>query len=431
MTVPFIEGNTVASSMFASTGDFVTPGSPIQIPEGNTPGAGVYEGPNGTVASFSGTIVHSDGLVSINPNRPSINSPGIDDIVIGEVSRINSKTAEIKILHVENKDGGDRNVPALKQFADIYITELLDRFIPSAGDTMRVRDIIRARIIGDDPILKASTKGDISFGVIHAICPSCGLDLTASKDVPDFNVSCNRCDYSGYRILSSEFGRGQNLSSEIDIVQLNRQGERWSSAAESFLGHDGARPYLSPLADFRRGVIHDIPEDVKRNKQSSNSGNRPQRNMHSTTCTMCEIKTEVPFKPTPGKPIRCRDCMSKVKEGKASKEELANERKVLMKARSESLESQGIKLFVASLSYDVTEDELRNVFTPFGKLSDLHIATDKETGKSKGFAFVTFENIKEGKKAINALKNQELNGRKMSIQESNRDNKRSNNHNRR
>jgi RNA recognition motif-containing protein len=122
--------------------------------------------------------------------------------------------------------------------------------------------------------------------------------------------------------------------------------------------------------------------------------------------------------------------MSKVKDGKASKEELANERKILMKARSESQESQGMKIFVASLSYEVTEDELRNVFSPYGNITDLHIANDRESGKSKGFAFITFENYKEGKNAINSLKNTELNGRKMSIQESNRDSSR-NNRNRR
>ena len=430
MTVPFIEGSRLPSSMIASPGDFVTPGSPIQVPEETSLGKGIHDGPNGPVAFFSGTVTHSEGLLSIMPNRPIINSPEIGDIVIGEVSRINSKTAEIKILHVENTDSGHRNLPALKQFADIYITELVDRFIPSAGDTMKIRDIIRAKIIGDDPILKASTKGDIRLGVIHAICPSCGLDLIASKITPDFNVRCTRCDYSAYRVLSVDFGKGQESGSELDMTQLNRQGERWSPAAESILGHDGSRPYLSPLADFRRGANHDVPPDAIRNKQNSQSGNRVQRNMHSTTCTLCDSKTEVPFKPTPGKPIRCRDCMSKVKDGKASKEELANERKILMKARSESQESQGMKIFVASLSYEVTEDELRNVFSPYGNITDLHIANDRESGKSKGFAFITFENYKEGKNAINSLKNTELNGRKMSIQESNRDSSR-NNRNRR
>jgi CxxC-x17-CxxC domain-containing protein len=418
--------------MAASVGDFVSPGSKIEIPQDSVLGVGLYDGPNGVVASFSGILISNDGGISVKSNRPMVNVPDIGDIFIGQVNRLNPKTAEIKILHVENKESGNRDVPALKQFADIYITELVDRFIPAAGDTMRVRDIIRARIIDNDPILKASTKGDNRLGVLHAICPACGCDLVTSDTTPDFNVSCTRCDYRGYRILSTDFGYGFTSMPDDKISALNRAGERWSSAAESMLGHDGARPYLSPMADFRRGTIHKIPEKAKRSSNSSGSGNRQNRTMHSTKCTLCDVKTQVPFSPTPGKPIRCRDCMSKVKDGKASKEELANERKILMEARSKAAESEGMKLFVASLSYDVTEDELREVFSTYGNLKDLHIAVDKETGKSKGFAFVTFSNPKEGKKAISELKNKELNGRKMSVQESNRDSKRNNkNHNRR
>ena len=50
-----------------------------------------------------------------------------------------------------------------------------------------------------------------------------------------------------------------------------------------------------------------------------------------------------------GKPIRCRDCMNKVNDGTASKEELAAEREILKSARSEMLEKSGVKLFVGSI----------------------------------------------------------------------------------
>ena len=102
--------------------------------------------------------------------------------------------------------------------------------------------------------------------------------------------------------------------------------------------------------------------------------------MHPATCTLCGTKTKVPFKPTPGKPIRCRDCMDKVKEGKASKDELAKERKVLNAARSESGESMGLKLFIGGVSYDATEDDLREAFSAHGQPKEVHIATDAETG---------------------------------------------------
>ena len=111
--------------------------------------------------------------------------------------------------------------------------------------------------------------------------------------------------------------------------------------------------------------------------------------------------------------------MDKVKEGKASKDELAKERKVLNSARSESGESMGLKLFIGGVSYDATEDDLREAFSTHGQLKEVHIATDRETGRSKGFAFITFASKKDGLAAIKALHESKIHGRKISVQESN------------
>ena len=406
--------------MTAESGDFVTPGSSIVIPEGVDAGDGIYTDSSGSVAIVTGTLVHSEGTISVDSSRPPVNSPQIGDVIIAEVNRINPKTAEVRVLHIEDKEGGHRDVPAEELFADIYVTNFVDRFLPSAGDAMRKRDIIRARVTELEPMMKATTRDDPNLGVLHAICPQCGLDLEASSETPDFNVTCSRCDYTGFRVLSNGFGHGHTLGE--DIQSLNRPGARWSTEAEAMLGHDGARPYLSPVADHRRGMSHEIPESIRRQRAAQagggRGGGRPRREMHPTTCTLCGTKTEVPFKPTPGKPIRCRDCMDKVKEGTATKEELSNERKTLVAARSKAEESMGAKLFVGGLSYDATEDELREIFSAHGDLKDVHIATDKETGRSKGFAFVTFSSKKEGTSAIKELNDTEIHSRKITVQES-------------
>ena len=271
-------------------------------------------------------------------------------------------------------------------------------------------------------MLKASTKDDPSFGVIHAICPPCGAVLQKSNSEPDFNVTCNNCDYKSYRVLSSGFNVGFHIPKNSDIDSFNRPGKRWSEEAEKNLGHDGARPYLSPLADFRRGINHEIPTSVARQlgRNRSNDRSRGQRReMYKTTCTMCSKSTEVPFKPTPGKPIRCRECMEKVKEGTATKEELSAERQILKAARAEMLESSGVKLFVGSISWDADEDDLRKLFSTYGELKDVHIAKDRETGKSRGFAFINFSSLKDGQKAVKELDGTDFHGRKISVQESN------------
>ena len=289
---------------------------------------------------------------------------------------------------------------------------------------MRTRDLIRARITQIEPNVKASTRGSPELGVLSAICPACGIDLVTSAAKDDFNVDCPRCDYIGYRALSNGFGHGHILGD--DVQSLNRGGERWSADAEKNLGHEGARPYLSPMADHRRGLTHDAPAAAMRMRAAitgkggrGRGGGGKDRVQHECKCTLCGIDTTVPFKPTPGKPIRCRDCMGKVKDGKATKEQLAAEREVLTKARAESSETSGIKLFVARLAYKATEDELRALFADHGEVSECSIATDRETGQSRGFAFVKFASRKAGEKAIKELDGTEIHGRKISVQESN------------
>jgi len=409
--------------MTAAAGDFVTPGSSVIVPDGVEAGDGIHSDASSTMAVVTGTLVQSNGTMSVDPSRPSVNSPQIGDVIIAEVNRLNPKTAEVRLLHIEGKDGGHRTVPAEELFADIFVTNFVDRFLPSAGDAMRKRDIVRARIVELDPMLKATTRDNPELGVLHALCPQCGEDLEASSKTPDFNVACPRCDYTGYRVLSNGFGHGHALGD--DIQSLNRPGVRWSSEAEPMLGHDGARPYISPIADYRRGMSHEMPDSVRRQKAAQSRGGGgggrggPRREMHPTTCTLCGTKTQVPFKPTPGKPIRCRDCMDKVKDGKASKDELAKERGVLNAARAGAEGSMGLKLFIGGVSYDATEDDLREAFSAHGELKEVHIATDKETGRSKGFAFITFPNKKDGLAAIKALHESKIHGRKISVQESN------------
>ena len=346
--------------MSSTTGDFVTPGNQVEVPAGASLGSGLSETESGAIALVSGTLISDGDILSLDAKCLETNSPQIGDDVIAEVTKLMPKVAMIRILHIE-KDGGHRDLSAENLFADIFVTEIVDRFLPSPGDAMRSRDLIRARITQLEPNLKASTRGSPELGVLWAICPACGNELITSDDKQDFNVDCNRCDYSGYRALSNGFGHGHNLGE--DIQELNRAGERWSPEAESNLGHEGARPYLSPMADHRRGISHQASPAAMRMRSAitgkGGGGAGRQRVQHECKCTLCGTDTTVPFQPTPGKPIRCKDCMDKVKDGNATKEELAAERNILTKARSEASEVAGIKLFVARLSFDVNEDELR------------------------------------------------------------------------
>ncbi len=61
------------------------------------------------------------------------------------------------------------------------------------------------------------------------------------------------------------------------------------------------------------------------------------------------------------------------------------------------------KIYVGNLSYDTTEDDLRNLFQKHGDITELNLIMDRETGRSKGFAFVSFSdsNAVEGALSLN------------------------------
>lgn len=62
-----------------------------------------------------------------------------------------------------------------------------------------------------------------------------------------------------------------------------------------------------------------------------------------------------------------------------------------------------MKLFVAGLPYDLFDDELVEIFEKFGPIASAKVAIDKETGKSRGFAFVEMVNDQDGRDAIEHL----------------------------
>jgi cold-inducible RNA-binding protein len=74
-------------------------------------------------------------------------------------------------------------------------------------------------------------------------------------------------------------------------------------------------------------------------------------------------------------------------------------------------------LFVGNLSFQTTEGDLRNMFATFGQVSRVHIATDRETGQARGFAFVEMANDAEATKAMTDLNGKEVNGRALRVNE--------------
>ena len=76
-----------------------------------------------------------------------------------------------------------------------------------------------------------------------------------------------------------------------------------------------------------------------------------------------------------------------------------------------------MNIYVGNLDYKVTEDDLENLFSKYGAVSSSSIITDKYSGRSKGFGFVTMDNDEEAKKAIGGLNESKLESRNIVVNE--------------
>jgi cold-inducible RNA-binding protein len=74
-------------------------------------------------------------------------------------------------------------------------------------------------------------------------------------------------------------------------------------------------------------------------------------------------------------------------------------------------------IFVGNLNYDSTEDTVRGLFERYGVVNSARIMTDRETGRSRGFAFVEMENEAEADQAIQALNGYKMEGRALNVNE--------------
>lgn len=76
-----------------------------------------------------------------------------------------------------------------------------------------------------------------------------------------------------------------------------------------------------------------------------------------------------------------------------------------------------MKVFVGGLSWNTTDDSLRDAMERFGGVDDVRIITDRETGRSRGFGFVTFTEAEAAQTAIAEMDGTELDGRVVKVNE--------------
>ena len=77
----------------------------------------------------------------------------------------------------------------------------------------------------------------------------------------------------------------------------------------------------------------------------------------------------------------------------------------------------GKRLYVGNLSYNVSKEQLEEMFSQFGTVSFAQVVQDRDTGRSKGFGFVEMSSDSEAQAAIDGLHNQQQDGRPLTVNE--------------
>jgi RNA recognition motif-containing protein len=77
----------------------------------------------------------------------------------------------------------------------------------------------------------------------------------------------------------------------------------------------------------------------------------------------------------------------------------------------------GQRLYVGNLSFDTNAETVRTLFSEVGEVTDVHVVMDRETGRSRGFAFVTMGSPGDAERAITALNGTVLEGRPLRVNE--------------
>ena len=102
------------------------------------------------------------------------------------------------------------------------------------------------------------------------------------------------------------------------------------------------------------------------------------------------------------------------KDGKKQQKQKKGEEKPFEKRKPHPAPADGsVEIYVGNLSYDMTEDQLRETFAAYGKVNSARLISNRFNGKSKGFGFVQMPDRAEADKAIAALNEKEIMGRQM------------------
>ena len=421
------------------TASLVTPGMQVSTTSDCEAGEGTIERDGAIISTVIGRFSIDEGIGSVSATK-MITTANIGDTVICEITRLNEKNGEAQILVVEGQTG---SITPDQLYGQFRVTDLVDRYMHQTSDAVRRRDICRAVVTKVSPIVSINFRDRDDCGVLHAICPPCGSDLIAEQN-GDWNVKCPNCDYQSFRVLADNFAAGL-AELEKGASALNNPGKRWGKVAEALFAKGPAG-----RATF---IAADVREDGRERSyfrfegEGGSGGQRREKAAPGTRLFVGGIPREITteqIREMFEKHGTVKDCFLPAGDGTpnkgfgfitfSSKDEattaigalnghkLGGRRIAVKDADDDSKKGndkrkdpEGTKVYVGNLPFKATEESIKKHFEGTATINGMVLATDKNTGKPKGFAFVWIAEGDKGEEIVAKMNGSELMGRRIKV----------------
>ncbi|UCD95883.1 MAG: exosome complex RNA-binding protein Csl4 [Candidatus Bathyarchaeota archaeon] len=192
------------------SGQWVVPGSFLGVIEEFTAGSGTYVDKGKIFAKVSGRTLldMQNRTVSIFPAKKGVKVPQVGSYVVGQVSKLQSKTAIIRILKI-GKDLLSGVFTGL-----VYISDASQSYVDSIYDVCKAGDIIRAKVISQTNRLNHLSMAERRLGVLYAFCSQCCHLLEQKR----YKMQCANCGKVEKRKTAEDYG-------ETNISDLGEEYE--------------------------------------------------------------------------------------------------------------------------------------------------------------------------------------------------------------
>lgn len=180
------------------SGQFIVPGDQLGVIEEFTPGQGTYVEYGKIYAKVSGRTLLDlqNKTVSIYPLVRGVRVPRVGNIVTGQISNLQNKTAIIRIFKI-----GKEQLSGV--FSGLlYISDISTSYVESIYDACKPGDIIRAKVISEKNRIYHLSTIDKNLGILYAFCSQCGNMLQQKR----FKMYCPNCGHVERRRTAVDYG---------------------------------------------------------------------------------------------------------------------------------------------------------------------------------------------------------------------------------